>query len=518
MKKQFWKIVFLVLLMIVLLSACGSEAEPELIETVETTETIVETTEPELEPDPEWLSEKAIDEAYACLFPLEGEKDVELAQEILLPLVEAGNAEAMYYWGYIYDWEIVDNDGTEEKEALYWNKLAATQGFPKAYLAIALNDYVDSEEYASEMIELAKQSGLFEMPTDELGPDGCEYIGFYFYNKKDYRTAFDWFSKAIELGSSVAMTEIGIMYYDGLGVSKDINIALDWLLKAANKGNVYAMNWCGYIFFENNYESEFLNQKYAALLSEYQKAAENGDPVAMHNIGQLYENGLAGLRRSAKTALDWYLKAANLGDAYSMYAVGRHYRYADNHDSALEWYLKAAELGVAEAMDDLCLMYSKGWGVKRSSEEAQEWWQKAQEIRQNTERGISTQYIDYMSEVSELRDVAIELFTKAADAGYATAMNNIGYYGYEVGYIYLNDGKAREWYNKAIDEGYPTAMANLGFSYYRSKNYDAAMEWLIKAHVNGIDYVEDDINYMLRNKQGVNAYFENYGELISATP
>lgn len=513
MKKQFWQIAILILMLAFILCACGTATETETVETTIPTEAIVETTEPEIEPDPEWLTDVAIDEAYACLFSLDGEKNVELAQEILLPLVEAGNAEAQYYWGYIYDWEIVDNNGDEEKESLSWYELAAEQGFPKAYLAAALNTYVESER-ANELIELAKQAGLFEMTPEVLGADGCAFIGSYYAGSKNYSTSLEWNLKASELGSTPAMLDIGLMYYNGAGVKKDIDVALEWLLKAADLGNVYAMNYYGYIFFENNYESEIVNKKYAAALDGYREAAVAGDPIAMHNIGQMYENGLGGLSRNAKTAVDWYLKAANLGDAYSMYRIGQQYRYAKDYEAAMEWYQKAADLGIADAMEDLGLMYSQGWGVESDNKVAQEWWQKAYETRQKSEN-INNEYIDYFSDVSKLRDVAIELFTKAADAGYAIAMNNIGFYGYEEGYIYLDEGKSRAWYKKAIDEGYPTAMANLGFSYYRTGNYDSAMEWLIKAHVNGIDYVADDINNMLTKKQGVNAYFENYGELIS---
>jgi len=522
MKKQFGQIAVLMLMLAFVLCACGTASEHEDKETIVPTETIAETTEPEMEPDPEWLSDTAIDEAYAYLFPLNGEKDVELAQEILLPLVEAGNAEAQYYWGYIYDWEIVDNNGDEEKESLLWYTLAAEQGFPKAYLAASLNTYIESEERADELVELATQAGVFEMTPEELGADGCEMIASYYYGKKDYKHALEWYTKAAEMGCSVSMYFIGAMYYDGTGVKEDIDIALDWLLKAANLGNVYAMNYYGYIFFENNYEEELVKKKYAAAAENYRESAESGDPVAMHNLGQLYDWGMGGVNYNAKAASEWYLKAANLGDAYSMYRVGTMYQYGygtvvnQDYDTALEWYSKAAELKNPDAMEALGMMYSQGLGVEKDDEEAQKLWQEAWEIRQASE--TNDEYIDVGSDRMAFRDVALELLQKAADAGERSAMNNLGYWGYEKGYKYLDERESRIWYKKASDEGEPTAMANLGFSYYRSGNYDSAMEWLIKAHVNGVDYVADDINNMLTKKQGVNAYFENYGELISVKP
>lgn len=520
MKKQFWPIVILILVLVLPLCACGTAAKTEIVETTIPAETATKTTEPEIEPDPEWLSETAIDEAYACLFPLDGEKNIELAQEILFPLVEAGNAEAQYYWGYIHDWEIVDNNGEEEKESLYWYELAADQGFPKAYLAVSLNAYIESEERANEFVELAKQAGLFDIVPEELGADGCAFIGAYYADKKDYSTSFEWNLKAAELGSTPAMLDIGLMYYNGAGVEKDIGIALDWLLKAANQGNVYAMNYYGFIFFDNNCENEIVNKKYTASLDEYQKDAEAGDPIAMHNLGQMYENELGNLRRNRQTAFDWYLKAANLGDAYSMYRLGDSYRFGftgtKDYESAMEWYLKAADLGIADAMEAIGVMYSQGWGVESDNEKAQEWWKKAEEARRKRENDDG--HIDYFSDVNELREDALELFKKAADAGYIPAIHNMGYYGYDVGMIYLDEAEARNWYHKAADEGHTKSMAALGYSYYTdSSDYDEAMKWFLKAYANGYD-TSEWINYMLSNKQGVNAYFENYGELIAVTP
>ena len=66
---------------------------------------------------------KTMDEVRACLFPAGGEKDVEAAMELLLPLAEKGEAEAQYYYGWILDQELEEND-ENEKESLRWYRLA----------------------------------------------------------------------------------------------------------------------------------------------------------------------------------------------------------------------------------------------------------------------------------------------------------------------------------------------------------------------------------------------------------
>lgn len=518
MKKQFLQLVVLIVVITLSLCACGTTEKIENVETTLSTEAVIETTESEIDPDPEWLSDTAIDEAYACLFPLEGEKDIELAQEILLPLVEAGNAEAQYYWGYIYDWEIVDNNGQEEKESLYWYELAVGQGFPKAYLAAALNAYVEPEQ-ATELVELAKQAGLFEMSPEELGADGCETIAAYYYNNKDYDTALEWYIKAADMGCSISPMIIGHMYYDGAGVEQDIGTSMDWYLEASNCGNVYAMNYYGFNYFALDYINEIINQKYDSA-DKYQEDAKAGDLIAMHNLGQMYQHGLGGLKCDDKAALSWYLKAATAGDPNSMYRAGYMYHYGlgaeKDLNAALEWYLKAADLGNADAMNALGLMYSQGEGVDRDDKQANLWWHKGTNAQKNPENN-DDRYINYFSEVTASKKLALDLIQKAADSGYDIAMINLGYYGYEMGYLEFDQGTAREWYKKAADEGSAEGMAYLGYNYYNKCNdYDSSMEWLVKAYANGLQDVIVDIEYMLSKKQGVNAYFEHYGELISA--
>jgi len=526
MKIQFWQIAILILMLALVFSACGTATETEIVETTIPTETIVETTEPEIEPDPEWLTDAAIDEAYACMFPLDGEKNVELAQEILLPLVEAGNAEAQYYWGYIYDWEIVDNNGDEEKESLYWYELAAEQGFSKAYLAASLNIYIESEERADEMVELATQAGLFEMTPEELGADGCEMIGAYYYSTEDYNSALEWFTKAADMGSTVSMYYIGDMYYSGAGVKQDIGASLDWLLKAANLGNVYAMNYYAYVLFETDYSDELVEQKYEAAFDAYMKAAEAGDPVAMYNIGHIYESKGGPIGSGYFDAvLEWYLKAADLGDAYAMCRLGDIYcdgiHVAQDYEAALEWYQKAADLGNVNAMLELSYMLEQGIGAERDTVKAQEWLQKAIEADQKSslENNDGDGHIDFYSDTSAIRDAAFELLRRAVAAGYSDAMNNIGFYGYSDGWIYADDDVAIKWCKKAADAGNTVSMLNLGYLYKDSNadgNYDAAMEWFMRAYGNGNEIAAEQINEMLSNKQGVNAFFENYGELINA--
>lgn len=527
MKKQVWRISVLLLMVAFILRAYGAAPEDGDRETTAPAVITGEAAEPEEGLDPEWLSDAAIDEAYACLFPVEGEKNVELAQEILLPLVEAGNAEAQYYWGYIYDVEIIDNNGDGEKESLFWYELAAKQGFPKAYLATALNGYVEPER-VNELVEQARQAGLFEMTAEDLSADGCLLLTWYYYGNENYSASLEWGLKASELGSTNAMTYVGSQYRYGYGVERNVDTALEWFLKAADLGDAHAMSEYGSVFLmdchKTGYDRQLVEKEYTAALDGYWEAAEDGDPIATYNIGYMYEEGLGGLGKNAWTAREWYLKAYDLGDAFAMYELGwmyeRGYLGAQDYTTAMDCYLKAAEQGDAHAMNAIADMYSEGKGVEKNSSESEQWQRKAFQNEYSIYSiGSDDGRICLWYDVYVLRKKAVEYVQKSADAGFAIGMNNIGWFGerYENGHLRrLTDEEVIAWYKKAAAEGNAIAMSNVGNEYYGDGDYDSAMEWYIKAYANGYSNTADKIKDMLLNKQSVNGYFENYGGLISA--
>ena len=78
-----------------------------------------------------------------------------------------------------------------------------------------------------------------------------------------------------EAGDADAQFNLGVMYYQGLGVEQDLKEAVKW----------------------------------------YQKAADQGDvAMAQFNLGVMYEKG-KGVEQDFKEAVKWYQKAADQGDA-----------------------------------------------------------------------------------------------------------------------------------------------------------------------------------------------------------
>ncbi|EEH52858.1 uncharacterized protein MICPUCDRAFT_52819 [Micromonas pusilla CCMP1545] len=65
-------------------------------------------------------------------------------------------------------------------------------------------------------------------------------VGRCHYEKGRYEEAFKWHTKSAAQGYTNAEINLGILYEDGLGVTKDISKAIEWYTKAAEKGVVIA--------------------------------------------------------------------------------------------------------------------------------------------------------------------------------------------------------------------------------------------------------------------------------------
>jgi TPR repeat protein len=61
-----------------------------------------------------------------------------------------------------------------------------------------------------------------------------------FYRAKDYKNAFEIFSKLANMKNSEAQLYLGIMYENGFGVPKNLEKAKEWWRKASRLKNVDA--------------------------------------------------------------------------------------------------------------------------------------------------------------------------------------------------------------------------------------------------------------------------------------
>lgn len=54
---------------------------------------------------------------------------------------------------------------------------------------------------------------------------------------KDYSQSAIFFTRAAQLGDPDAQWALGMLYYEGKGVTRNVDEAIHWLIEAAQRGN-----------------------------------------------------------------------------------------------------------------------------------------------------------------------------------------------------------------------------------------------------------------------------------------
>lgn len=160
----------------------------------------------------------------------------------------------------------------------------------------------------------------------------------------------------------------------------------------------------------------------------YDKAAAAGYPMALNNIGGMYEGG-DGVRVDNAEAARWYRKAVMAGEPIAMVDLGwlEEMGRGVPRDcaEAVRLYETAVKAGIPSAMNNLGLLYLRGKCVSRDYAEAR------------------------------------RLFEQGTALGDAACMNGMGVIYNEGDGVARNASLARQWYEKAAALGDREARQNL---------------------------------------------------------
>ena len=121
------------------------------------------------------------------------------------------------------------------------------------------------------------------------------------YRRADYVTAFEVYQGLADQGLAVAQFNLGLMYANGLGVSKDETEAMKWYRLAADQGRADAQYQLGHLSYQQN--------NFAEAVKWFRLAADQGRPDAQSNLGVMYAEG-EGVSRDDVQALMWFILAA----------------------------------------------------------------------------------------------------------------------------------------------------------------------------------------------------------------
>lgn len=198
-------------------------------------------------------------------------KDYDEAFKIAAPLAAGGDKDAQFAVGWFYDRGLgVDKS---EEQAATWYRKAADQGHRSAQFTLAT-----MYEYGSGVQQSAEE-------------------------------AFNWYRKAAEHDDAEAQNALGVFYAKGQGTPKDDTAAVLWYQKAAKQGFAKAQKNLGDMYATGHGVAKSEREA----LKLYYQAAEQKLAAAEFNVGYYHETGKGGVRRSYKTAAEWYRRAVDHG-------------------------------------------------------------------------------------------------------------------------------------------------------------------------------------------------------------
>jgi len=143
--------------------------------------------------------------------------------------------------------------------------------------------------------------------------------------KKNTDDAISWLEKSADQNNKDAQYLLGKLYLEGYAIPKDETVAKDWLTQAAELGHGGAIKLLTLL----KESLGFTLKVYEESSTELQKRAKNGDSQAQYELGIRYESGAWDVTQDNTQALEWITKAAEEGNPVAMDTLADIYRHGD---------------------------------------------------------------------------------------------------------------------------------------------------------------------------------------------
>ncbi len=214
------------------------------------------------------------------------------------------------------------------------------------------------------------------LPSDDSGI--FSFLNFSFLNKKDpelvkeaetrNETFLEVVTRKANEGNVDAQLSLGYMYLYGdeeAGVKADYKKAFEYYSLAADQGDNVAINNLGSLYYSGIGTKK--NPYQAAIL--FTKAAELGNVEAAVNLAFLYISG-SGIAQDNDKAMNYFIKAANNKNLTAQYMLGyayyRGFVVPQDYKKAFELMRDPAAAGYDEAQLAMAKMYLNGEGITKN--------------------------------------------------------------------------------------------------------------------------------------------------------
>ena len=316
------------------------------------------------------------------------------------------NPEAAYILYDIYSRGLYGVE-KNQKEAIYYVRIASDGGLPKGMLALgemyrlglgvnpnndecfrltkkaldAEPDLVDAMvllgKYHAEGIGTRvdpREAYRYYREAAESGSQKAEYEGALlvlkgFVPDADFSEAMNTFRKLADAGLPEAAFQYGQIHFLGNGVPRNLVLAEEYLRKAVDKSIKEAfMPYATVLDFKGDYDNAVL--WYKVLADESIGTEVSAEAAA--RLGELYD--IMGRFRDAKR---YYEQAYNAGITAAGINLARLYFIEEDYPKAVAIFNKEAKENNPVAATFMGLMYDQGKGLPINEIKAQEWYDKA---------------------------------------------------------------------------------------------------------------------------------------------
>lgn len=165
------------------------------------------------------------------------------------------------------------------------------------------------------------------------------------------------------------------------------------------------------------------------------------------------------------------------GDVRAMNNVGllwaKGYNGKQSYVEAFNWWKEAAMRGYPVAMNNIGLLYAKGNGVEQDYKKAFEWWHQAAFLGNAWAMNNVGDLYEKGLGVEQSLIMAVTWYLSGAQQGDRMAMYNLGLL-YEAGKGVDRDyAAALNWFRKAADKGDGSSMHRIGAMYAEGRGVSA---------------------------------------------
>lgn len=271
------------------------------------------------------------------------------------------------------------SEQTYEKEKLNEN-VADDRGlfsflnfsFIKKPISAFFNKTTEEEIQNTEDNVSAKEEHKYEHETPlekatrlakEGDVDSALTLGYmYLYGqdgvKADYKKAFYFYQLAAKTNNAVALTNLGSLYFNGIGTDVDYEKAAQLFLQASQLGSNDAAVNLAFIYLSLKDPSY-----YETAVKLFEQAAKSDDKTAEFMLGYAYYRGFV-VQQDFHKAVQLIRKSADANFDEAHYVMANIYAngegIAQNYGSSVKHYRAAISQGNVESMMELAQILTEG--------------------------------------------------------------------------------------------------------------------------------------------------------------